>query len=447
MGGEWIERTIGEIADIVGGSTPSTKDPSNFDGDVPWLTPKDLSGPHPRYVSHGSRNLSKKGLESCSARLLPKNSVLLSSRAPIGYVAIAANPIATNQGFRSLLLHEEYDHEFVYYWLTHSTEVLERHASGSTFKELSGTALKNIRIRLPRDKGEQRAIAHILGTLDDKIELNRRMSETLEAMARALFKSWFVDFDPVRAKAEGRVPGLPKPLADLFPDSFQDSELGEIPKGWQVKPLGELFEVGLGGTWGKDAETGKYDTPIRCLRGIDCHHLAEGQVPDVPTRWVTKKQWEARRLHDGVILVEGSGSFCGRSLLWSNGYNILFGKMVAYSNFCKRLDPRCSLSEAVIGWQFMRKAFQDGEIQSFRTGTAFPNLDVQSVLANLLVCIPPKPIADQFAKLFWECRRIDLVRQTQTIAALRDALLPKLISGELRIEDAERFLHERGLDA
>ena len=82
---------------------------------------------------------------------------------------------------------------------------------------------------------EQRAIAHILGTLDDKIELNRRMNETLEAMARALFKSWFVDFDPVRAKAEGRDPGLPQPLADLFPDSFEDSELGEIPKGWQVR--------------------------------------------------------------------------------------------------------------------------------------------------------------------------------------------------------------------
>ncbi|RMG11325.1 MAG: restriction endonuclease subunit S, partial [Deltaproteobacteria bacterium] len=188
MGGEWVERAIGEIADVVGGSTPSTKDPRNFDGDVPWLTPKDLSGPHPRYISRGSRNLSEKGLESCSARLLPKNSVLLSTRAPIGYVAIAANPIATNQGFRSLIVDESYDHEFVYYWLTLNTDELERHASGSTFKELSGTALKGIRLHLPKDKAEQRAIAHILGTLDDKIELNRRMSETLEAMARALFK-------------------------------------------------------------------------------------------------------------------------------------------------------------------------------------------------------------------------------------------------------------------
>jgi len=191
MAGEWQEASIGEIADVVGGSTPSTADPSNFDGNIPWLTPKDLSGPHPRYVQRGERNLSAKGLASCSAQLLPANSILLSSRAPIGYVAIAANPITTNQGFRSLILKPGYDHEFLYYWLTANVEELERHASGSTFKELSGSSLKKIQIRLPRDLAEQRAIAHILGTLDDKIELNRRMSETLEAMARALFKSWF----------------------------------------------------------------------------------------------------------------------------------------------------------------------------------------------------------------------------------------------------------------
>ena len=99
---EWREVTIGEIAEVVGGSTPSTKEPENFDGDIPWLTPKDLAGVHDRYVSYGGRNLSRKGLENCSAKLLPRGSVLLSTRAPIGYVAIAKNPVATNQGFRSL---------------------------------------------------------------------------------------------------------------------------------------------------------------------------------------------------------------------------------------------------------------------------------------------------------------------------------------------------------
>ena len=120
--------------------------------------------------------------------------------------------------------------EFVYYWLTGNVEKLERHASGSTFKEISGTALKSIRIPIP-PLSEQRTIAHILGTLDDKIELNRRMNETLEEMARALFKSWFVDFDPVRAKMEGRDTGLPPDVADLFPDRLVESKLEKITGG------------------------------------------------------------------------------------------------------------------------------------------------------------------------------------------------------------------------
>ena len=118
---------------------------------------------------------------------------------------------------------------------------------------------------------EQRAIAHILGTLDDKIELNRRMNETLEAMARALFKSWFVDFDPVRAKAEGRDPGLAKPFADLFPDSFEDSELGEIPKGWEVGTVDDEFNL----TWGNHRPENR---TMRQERG--CRSFRAAQISD-----------------------------------------------------------------------------------------------------------------------------------------------------------------------
>ena len=130
MAGEWSELPVGDIADIVGGSTPSTADAANFGGDVPWLTPKDLSGLHTRYIRRGERNLTPQGLASCSAQLLPPNSVMLSTRAPIGYVAIAANPIATNQGFRSLVLKPGYDPEFIYYWLTANVGELKRHGSG-----------------------------------------------------------------------------------------------------------------------------------------------------------------------------------------------------------------------------------------------------------------------------------------------------------------------------
>ncbi|WBL35399.1 restriction endonuclease subunit S [Tepidiforma flava] len=298
---------------------------------------------------------------------------------------------------------------------------------------------------------EQRAIAHILGTLDDKIELNRRMSETLEAMARALFQAWFVDFEPVRAKMEGRwrrgesLPGLPAHLYDLFPERLVDSELGEIPEGWEVGTLGRFFEVGLGGAWGDDAATTRASIAVRCLRGIDCHDLAEGRIPQVPVRWVSPKQAADRELLDGTILIEGSGSFCGRSMIWRQDYSALIGKPVIYSNFCKRLNPVCSGSQAVICWMQLRQAYRDGLLQSFRTGTAFPNFDVHSALASFIVTVPPDSIAAEFAKMFGLSQRLDLMAQSRTLAALRDALLPKLISGELRVKDAERFLERAGL--
>ncbi|GIW92828.1 MAG: hypothetical protein KatS3mg110_0869 [Pirellulaceae bacterium] len=241
MAGEWREYRIGEIADIVGGSTPSTADPSNFNGEIPWLTPKDLSGQHDRYISRGERNISRRGLESCSAQLLAAGTVLLTGRAPIGYVAIAKNPLATNQGFRSLLPKAGFSSEFLYYWLRAHVEELKRHASGSTFQELSGSALGHIKIRIP-PLPEQRAIAHILGTLDDKIELNRRMSETLEAMARALFKSWFVDFEPARAP-RWRAAGSP---ASPSPASRRTSTTSS-PTGWSIRSW-ERSRRGEGGT-------------------------------------------------------------------------------------------------------------------------------------------------------------------------------------------------------
>jgi len=132
-------------------------------------------------------------------------------------------------------------------YLTHPAvkSYIESFNAGGSRRAITKGHIESFEIALP-PLAEQRAIAHILGTLDDKIELNQRMSETLEAMARALFKSWFVDFDPVRAKAEGRDPGLPRSVADLFPDRFEDSELGEIPAGWDVGSVDDEFDLTMG---------------------------------------------------------------------------------------------------------------------------------------------------------------------------------------------------------
>jgi len=159
-------------------------------------------------------------------------------------------------------------------------------ATGSTFPNVSYSQLAELPCRLPSES-EQRAIAHVLGTLDDKIELNRRMNETLEAMARTIFKSWFVDFDPVRAKAGGHDPGLPKHIADLFPDSFEESELGQIPEGWGVLPLPELIDV----------------NPPRSLRkGLVAPYL---DMANMPTRGHRPVDWVTRPFGSGTRFVNG----------------------------------------------------------------------------------------------------------------------------------------------
>jgi type I restriction enzyme S subunit len=418
MVGEWREYRIGEIADIVGGSTPSTSDPSNFNGDIPWITPKDLSGPHERYVSRGERNLSRKGLESCSAQLLPAGTVLVTSRAPIGYAAIAKNPIATNQGFRNLIPKPGFDSEFLYYWVKAHVEELQRHASGSTFQELTGTALAQIRIRVP-PLPEQRAIAHILGTLDDKIELNRRMSETLEAMARALFKSWFVDFEPVRAKMEGRwqrgqsLPGLPAHLYDLFPDRLMDSELGEIPEGWEVVRLGELLELAYG-------------------KALKAEDRRNGTIPVYGSNG--QVGWHNEKL------VAGPGIIVGRKgnpgvVKWvpTDFFPIDTTFYVVPKDKCPSL-------------RFLFYALERQDLASLSADSAVPGLNRNLAYMSSQI-LPPRTLLVAFDSAVQPVfqRAYEAERESRTLAALRDALLPKLIRGEIRVRDAERFLEERGL--
>ena len=189
---EWKTYKLSEIGTVVGGATPSTTVEKFYGGDIPWLTPKDLSNFQDRYIERGERNITQEGLDSCSAHLLPANTVLFSSRAPIGYVAIAKNPIATNQGFKSVIPNDNVDSLFLYYTLKHNKEKIEAMGSGTTFKEVSGAVMKNVEISLPSLE-EQRRIAGILGAIDDKIENNRRINANLESQAQALYKQWFVD--------------------------------------------------------------------------------------------------------------------------------------------------------------------------------------------------------------------------------------------------------------
>jgi type I restriction enzyme S subunit len=191
----WKNCKLADLGDIVGGATPSTKEESFYGGDFAWITPRDLSSFHGRYIRHGERNITKEGLRNCSAQLMPTHSVLFTSRAPIGYVAIAANEVCTNQGFKSIIPNADTDYLFMYYLLLHNRKRIEKFGSGTTFKEISGSVMKEINVSVPIDIEEQRKIARILGSIDDKIEINTTINHHLEQMAQAIFKSWFVGFE------------------------------------------------------------------------------------------------------------------------------------------------------------------------------------------------------------------------------------------------------------
>lgn len=179
---EWKECTIADIGTVVGGATPSTKDPSNYDGgEIAWITPKDLSNYEDRYISHGERNITEKGLNGCSAQLMPKHSVLFTSRAPIGYVAIADDEVCTNQGFKSVVPNENTHYLFLYYLLRYNKDMIEGLGSGTTFKEVSGSTMKGIKVRVPTTLSAQRAIGEFLDSIDCKIEENRKINKNLAA--------------------------------------------------------------------------------------------------------------------------------------------------------------------------------------------------------------------------------------------------------------------------
>ena len=177
----WKKCTLADLGEIIGGGTPSTKREEYYGGDIPWITPKDLSTFSDRYIKHGSRNITEMGLKDSSTKVLPKNAILFSSRAPIGYIAIAENSVTTNQGFKSIIPNEDTDYLFLYYLLKFNKGKIENMGSGTTFKEVSGKVMRMIEVEVPIDKKEQFAIAKILGSLDDKIENNKKINHHLVA--------------------------------------------------------------------------------------------------------------------------------------------------------------------------------------------------------------------------------------------------------------------------
>jgi len=322
-------------------------------------------------------------------------------------------------------------------------QLLSLASGGATRNALTKGMLDSLEIIFPPLR-EQKAIAHILGTLDDKIELNRKTNETLEAMAKALFKSWFVDFDPVRAKAEGRPTGLPAEISDLFPDSFEDSELGEIPSGWEISLLGDHIDLIKGRSYKSD-ELNPSTTALVTLKSF---HRNGGYRPD-GLKGFTGEYKEQQVVKPGELVialtdVTQAAEVIGRPAIVKSDSHC--------STLVASLDvgivrPKTTgcLSTPYLYFLMLAPRYVQ-HILGYTSGTTVLHL-AKDGASNFPLPIGSLPLLNHFAQLADSIlRQVDAsARQSELLAKTRDALLPKLISGEIRIPDAEKILEEVGV--
>ena len=398
---EWKEVTLGELGTIVGGATPSTKNPSFYDGNIPWLTPKDLSVNSNMYILRGARNITEVGFKSCSCKMLPKGSVLFSSRAPIGYVAIAANDMCTNQGFKSVIPNEETDSEFLYYLLKYNKNYIASQGSGTTFAEVSGKTMKDIEVVVPKEKEDQRRIASILSSLDRKIELNNKINADLEEMAQAIFKNWFVDFEPFK---DGK---------------FVDSELGMIPEGWKVGTLGDI-------TKNKSAKV-KERNDVKVLSPVTTGELVLSE------EYFTKQVFSSSIAKYKIV---NKGDFAynpARVNIGSLGRNEF--------DFDGCVSPVYVVFSVIDGYEnyfdlFRKTDFFKDSVASLAIGGVRQSLSYDD-LSSIEVIIPSENAVEEFNNLYNQMKKTIKANKLENsrLSTLRDTLLPRLMSGELEVPE------------
>ena len=420
----WREARLGDLVRLVSGGTPSKKQEAYWNGAMPWVSARDMKQFRLGDTTH---HITAEGLANGTTQA-PAGTLLLLTRGmrllkelP---VCVTQQPMAFNQDIKALLPKARIYPSFVPYLVLGNKERLLNlvDLAGHRTGRINSDELRALDVRLP-PMCEQQAIAHVLGTLDDKIELNQRMNETLEATARALFKSWFVDFDPVRAKIEGRDTGLPQDIADLFPDRLVDSEMDEIPEGWCASTLADVALLNPESWSNRNA-------PDRILY-VDLANTKWGYIDDIQIyTWAEAPSRGRRVLRRGDTIVgtvrPGNGSF---SLIDRDGLTGSTGFAV--------LRPKTATEREIV-WCAATSYDAIERLAHLADGGAYPAVRPRAVLDTVVV-LPDTRVRLAFSSLAAPLvnRLQENQREARTLAALRDVLLPELIAGEIRVPDAE----------
>lgn len=381
MRSEWREVTLAEIMEIMGGGTPNTKVAEYWNGDIPWISVKDFNN-NQRYVYHTQRSITHLGLQNSSTKLLEKGDLIISARGTVGQVAQLGKPMAFNQTSYGLRAKPEMTtNDFLYYLLLNMNAIIKGNTHGTVFDTITRETFNVLRAALP-PLPTQKAIADTLSCLDAKIEVNNKINENLEKQTQAIFKSWFVDFEP-------------------FQDGeFVESELRNLPRDWRIGHLGDLMEITSGKRPGirEELPTSGIEVPVVGASKI------MGYTNEV--------------LFDDKIIVIGR---------------------VGTHGVIQRFDYPCWPSDntLVIKPHFYEFVYQSLKLVNFSAlnrGSTQP-LITQSDLKNLEIVIPPHRVLEDYeelASILMSPARVN-EEQNTTLATLRDTLLPKLMSGEIEV--------------
>lgn len=418
---EFINVKLSDIGEVVGGATPSTKNPDNYDGNIAWITPKDLAGYNKVYISKGERNITEMGFKSCSTKILPKNSVLFSSRAPIGYVAISENDLCTNQGFKSIIPNNKIDYKFLYYLLKHNKNYIASKGSGSTFKEVSGSVMKGIELSIPKNIHDQKKISKILFDIDKKIELNNEINNNLQELINNIFISKFVNYYG-------------------YTGEYETTEIGDIPGNWKVDNLGNVISFSNGYGWNsKDMlENNQPDTYKVFKMG---NIKIGGGINKEKTRsWILKEKCSGL---EQFLSKKGDILMCMTDMKSSE--NPLLGHTALID-----CDDEFVINQRVgiircdkeIRWPYIytmtNLPFFINNIRSKAHSGVQVNLTTSGI-CDTKVLIPDKDSLEEFYKnvtpMYEEM--FILNNEIEKLEELRDTLLPKLMNGEIDLDNIE----------
>ena len=433
---EWVPMTLGELCVFRGGSVFPLASQGRTVGDYPFIKVSDMNlSANGVRIQAANNWVSENDLHDLGAQLLPPGTVVF---AKIGEALrqnrrrqLVRETIIDNNMMGAVPRSERADPLFFYYALSQFS--FSEIAQGTALPYLTIATLSGLRLGVP-PLPEQRAIAHILSTLDDKIELNRRMNETLEAMVRAVFKFWFLDFAPVRARMEGRDTGLPRHIADLFPERMVDSKLGKIPEGWEFSTIGQEVDI-VGGSTPSTKVPSFWNGSINWATPKDLSSLNTPTLTDT-----------SRKITESGLAKISSGLLPRGTVLLSSrapiGYLAIADIPVAINQGFIAMKCQRRLS-AIYVWAWT--AANMNTILENANGSTFQEIS-KSNFRPLSVIVPNESIRQTYNKLAQSLYNHIVLneRQSLILTALRNALLPKLISGELRVSDAETFL-DRGL--